>query len=326
MNYMHFIRFKTFIRTSLCVAVLASLFTSCDAIFEDDISSDDLELISPADDAVSVVQTQTFEWEELDEANEYRFQLITPTFSNPSDLLLDSTLTGTSIVQSLTPGTYQWRVKGINSSSETAYTIRTLTIENSNGLGNQVVVALSPATNTFTSEETVVFDWVELDQAESYLIRFEEDDEGMPGALLSIEGATSSGVEIALNEGTFWWKVAGEDGSSTNSQYSASRKLVVDRTIPSEPNLSEPGEGEIVFTSSYIFLWDSGSDEHFSHYVFELSSNENFVNIDETQQVVESEALVDFTEFLSGTYYWRIRSLDLAGNENVSQTSSFFLQ
>ena len=326
MNYMQSIPSKIFRATNPLALILCVCFTSCDAIFEDDISSDDVELTSPVDNASTSVQTQTFEWEVLDEANEYRIQIITPSFANPSNQALDSTLTGTSIVQSLVPGIYQWRVKGMNSSSETSYSIRTLTIETSEGLGNQIVVATSPESDAYLSSTVVVFEWLELDGAESYLIRFEADDNDSPGDLLSVEGVLWSGAEVDLEEGVYWWKVAGEDGTAINSQYSISRKLTIDTTAPETPELLQPAMGEVLFTSSYLFVWEFGDDLNPSHDIFEVSSTENFSTVIESIQLIETYQNIDLITYNAGEYYWRVSTFDLAGNLSESETGSFFVQ
>lgn len=89
-----------------------------------------ITLMSPADN-LSTKQTDiTFWWEEVPRAEKYVFQLVSPSFGSVERLIKNVEQTGNQIQVSLTPGTYQWRVKAKNSSSETIYMQRSFIITN----------------------------------------------------------------------------------------------------------------------------------------------------------------------------------------------------
>ncbi|MBN2789147.1 MAG: hypothetical protein JXR69_03055, partial [Candidatus Delongbacteria bacterium] len=93
-----------------------------------DLSDRSIVLLAPKDSLVTVETSHTFWWEKLEGAEEYNFQLVTPSFESIESLIEDTTLTDNQIKLTIPPGTYQWRVKGLNSISQTGYSIYTLII------------------------------------------------------------------------------------------------------------------------------------------------------------------------------------------------------
>ena len=55
-------------------------FLRCDDIFEDDISTENISLYAPSDSIVTKIITHTFWWEEVEGADEYNLQIVTPDF------------------------------------------------------------------------------------------------------------------------------------------------------------------------------------------------------------------------------------------------------
>lgn len=91
------------------------------------LSSSSVTLLSPANNLNTDLTEVTFWWEEIDGTDQYVFQLIRPSFSTPEELVSDVKIGENKITLSLPKrGSYQWRVKAINSSSETGYATRSL--------------------------------------------------------------------------------------------------------------------------------------------------------------------------------------------------------
>ena len=95
-----------------------------------DISTEQLVLLAPANDtSFTIADTINFSWDTIVNADSYVFQIATPNFVSATEIIENETMTTTSFsVSNLTAQSYEWRVKAINTSSETAYTFQSFTI------------------------------------------------------------------------------------------------------------------------------------------------------------------------------------------------------
>lgn len=109
----------------------------CSSFFEEDLTHYRIEIIAPADSICTGSQEISFWWNYANGATRYEFQLVHPQFDAVSRLLKDTVIIGNSIISDLEPGTYQWRVRGLNESSSTCFSVQTLFI--GQPLSNQVV-------------------------------------------------------------------------------------------------------------------------------------------------------------------------------------------
>lgn len=107
---------------------LLLVVSACDDFFETDISQEEIELVSPADGIATEFFVQTFSWERLNGANSYHLQIVSTSFDNIELMVLDTVIVKTSFTHELFSGEFEWRVKGLNYTSETAYSTRSLTI------------------------------------------------------------------------------------------------------------------------------------------------------------------------------------------------------
>ena len=92
-------------------------FISCDDILEEDISNDIVQTTYPFEGAVIESNVVNFQWEELDGAKKYRVQVL----DFDETVVLDSLVTKTSFLCPLSPGNYQWKVRGENFAYESNY-------------------------------------------------------------------------------------------------------------------------------------------------------------------------------------------------------------
>ena len=118
---------KYFKKIILSITLLMILI-GCDDFFEKNISDDIVVLIAPSSGVETTNQRINFSWLAVEGATSYFFEVATPSFSKPFELVVDSVLTltdstnvATKVTIVLPPGTYGWRVKAANSGYETTY-------------------------------------------------------------------------------------------------------------------------------------------------------------------------------------------------------------
>jgi hypothetical protein len=106
------------------------LLVSCEEIIEVvDISDKSVVVLAPTDAAVLAITDINFSWEAVEDAEQYKLQIATPSFESANQIVLDTTITTTSFNQSLELGNYEWRVRAENSDYQTTYSTQSFTIE-----------------------------------------------------------------------------------------------------------------------------------------------------------------------------------------------------
>jgi hypothetical protein len=250
-------------------------------------------------------------------ASEYVFQVASPNFSSPVDIVTDSVVTVPRIDLPLAPGTYTWRVKARNTNSGTGYYTRQLTVLQSDSIDDLTPILVAPGQAQVLSTTSVLFQWQAVQGAEDH--RFELRQGGQTGPLINAQ--LISGTEVTINdipEGALTWGVQGQSGGSS-SQFNY-RSLHIDRTAPAAPVLLAPNANASVPNSTTTFTWQSGTD-------LSTTTDSFFVMDDD---VVIRSILASGTSYAdslgSGTYQWFVRTRDVAGNTTGSTPRTLTVQ
>lgn len=297
-------------------------FTACDEIEEGDLTNKEVHVISPSDSIHSTDASINFYWDLMDEATGYRLQVVTPNFQNTQSLIVDTLCPDNQFTLAVPPGVYQWRIRPENNSSFGNFVTRTIFIDSTFDLSNQEIILQSPLNLAKLNSEAIDFTWFELYNASQYSWLIKNND--WSGSLIVPEIITTeTNLSLAnLPEGQFSWGVRGESNTS-NTPYTY-RTLIIDRTAPELPIIQSPMNNEGVI-SPVLFTWEQEYDQGTSigDSLF-ISSNSNFSNI-----IWKGESFGDTLSrsLNSGTYFWRIKSFDEAGNESeFTESENFYVQ
>jgi len=287
----------------LVIGVLA--FASCEDFIEPDISNKNIAILAPVDSFSGPSLTITFWWEELTGVESYQLQVVKPTFSATQQIVLDTLVADDKFVFSFsTPGAYQWRIRGVNNGSQTNYTVRSFSIDSTLDLTGQVVGLISPATNLFTNENQVSFLWQDIYNAETY--RFQLLDALSSIVILDTVVSTTQ-ISRYLDEGSYIWKV----NASNSMSYTvfSSRNITIDNTNPIAPFNFLPVNNDTL-SSPVDLSWETDTDvltDSLIIYDDSLMSSINMIQ-------VLSSSQYSFSGSSGISYFWRVRSLDKAGN------------
>lgn len=297
-------------------------FSACqkDLIVED-ITDKTVTPLSPPDGYNTPNNSITFWWEEVDGAEKYNVQIVSPSFSNIQQLITDTSVTTDKFTKVLTPGTYQWRVRGVNNGGETSWTTRTLTIDTSSNLTYSAVILLSPADSFYSNTLSHTFSWTSVNNATNYIFN-------MAGSLYNY--STTSATFNFQAEGTYIWSVKAENSFSSTPY--ATRKIIIDQTPPSQtPNLIYPIAISPLVSVDTTMSWSTPSDSYRD--VLTISTDANFATATTSYTVsagssgIRTFPVSSLSNPSGNTYYWKVKSLDRAGNEgSYSSTKSFSVQ
>ncbi len=287
---------------------------SCKEFLEEDISERQISLTSPGKEAVLSTYTVTFRWEEMEDALSYRLQIATPGFDSLDYIVEDTLVSDLKYTLSLQPGRYQWRVRGVNGSSQSGYTTQSFLIYESD-LSKQTVVQESPADQFITTTNRLSLGWQSLFGVQAYRVqvdtnRFSDEETLVYNELI---GGTSIVFQIPKEQG-YQWRVRAESDTS-QSGWSATRSFTFDRTPPAVPVMREPANNSAV-SSPVTLRWDAVPDaESYQVYVYK-SDSVTLYNSSYPLTIKESSHA-----FKSGTpgerVVWRVKAVDQAGNASA---------
>ncbi len=315
------------LRTNILI-LLFFIVTGCQLIFEADISEETVTLLAPYDSLVTTNATQTFWWENVDNAEGYNLQIVSPDWDAIEELILDSNISSNKFEVTLDPGTYAWGVSAYTSFSETPYTVRVVIVDTSSNLSDQTVVLNTPSDNFSTNDTTIDFTWYTLDAAESYLFDIRYDDwDG--SSVVPQEITTIAATSLIIDEeGVYVWGVKAVNDNSTSSF--SKRTIYVDLTAPGKPSITVPASsGDTLSIDDVTIEWTrpKASIASVSDSLF-VSTDSSFSDDEDEIILVTADTVytIDEDEVSEGEYYCRVRSFDAAGNiGEVSATRKFYV-
>lgn len=296
--------------------VLCLLAFACSDLFEDSIEDETVVIVTPSDGTVSKNYTQTFWWEELDGALEYRLQVVYNKFDSSGEFRMDTLLTKNKFTLTLKPSRYQWRVIGMNGSSETKVnTVQNLQIDSTTIAGQDLLLS-APANGVISSDPSVNFEWQSLPGATKYRVQL------FAGNTTVIDNTVSDVSEFAYvleSDGTYYWKVTGEH-NGVFSNPSEQRSYILDREAPDSVKLVSPAIGAGV-SMPVTLSWNASDDDRFLRYeVYLYKGNTSTPFSGKYNPYSTTKTSLSFTEgVLNDKILWKVRVVDKAGNKRSDE-------
>lgn len=297
-----------------------SLFASCNLIFEDDLSKRKVELLSPPDGYTTSVQTQTFVWDSLPDVSQYRFQLVSKRFDFIEDYVLDTMLTTQKITLGLTPRAYQWRVTGLNNSSETGYNTYDLQIAQDTTLANQLVNIIAPSPNSNYEQDSVAFLWTEIDLANQYQLQVASNP-SFNSQTVVLDTLTPQDFVYArqsLGLGTFYYRIRAMRVGMDTTVYTTTQQF----TIAMKPIHIGPANNSTVGLPMNMSWQRASNTAKDSLFLYHNNTATPYQKI-ELSTANYTFSSMDTIGTGGGVYYWQVKSV---GNNNVQSSFSSLWQ
>jgi hypothetical protein len=301
--------------TSICILLSLVLF-SCDRLFIDDITDVTIGLVTPYDNQIFNTPDVSFSWNEVKDAEYYQLVVVSPEFNAIFDIICDTNINNTFYSEVFPPGKYQWHINAFNYHSMSCSDTFSFTIDSSGSVINNTPTIIQPK-NLYSNTTKIKFEWSNITSAEFY--RFEiKEDSWQNTTLFYVVDHKDNNLELELQEGGYYWGVQSKY-QNLHSGY-AYQQLIVDTTPPTKPVITTPENETTVSTSNVTFNWShesSGTSPVFDS-IF-ISTNESFTSGILSKKAENTEISIDLE---NGTYYWFVRSFDMAGN--ISDDSQIF--
>lgn len=308
---------KLRIRNTLLFFVLV-VITGCKTFFEEDISNQTVKLLSPTNGTMTEIGPQTFWWEKIGGASDYRLQVVSPSFDSAEVLILDTLVSTDKFIAVLYPSVYEWRVRAENSAWQTQWTIGQLQIYSTTDLTRQKVNLLSPG--LIINTKNIRFQWDGLSNAKNYsYVAYKDEWDGILAITHTLVDITF--FEKELIDGKYIWGVKAKNPTS-ETLYSQ-KSLIVDATPPTTAGLSSPTDGSVGTNTTITFTWNSSDlTSGISQDTLKVFSDKNLTNLVKSVVTDSKGAEIIFPN--RAVYYWTVRSVDKAGNAGMtSNTFSF---
>jgi len=188
-------------------------------VSNDDFQSNAVQLISPSNNLITNIASQSLTWQSVIGATQYQLQV----FDNSNTLLLDQTTPNTNYNYTFPEGTYQWKVRASNGSETTLYTSRSalidLTAPNTPNLTSPVNAGNSTTSVTFEWNRTPILGSTERDNIYIYTNSSQTN--------LYSQNQASSPYTVTLPAGTYYWKVITSDTAGNVGNSSSVFSVVV---------------------------------------------------------------------------------------------------
>ncbi len=302
----------------LNIVLTGCILASCSDVFEDNIEEETVTILSPGNNTTVNTLSPYLWWEEVEGAFQYRIQVVTPAFGSNQQFIEEVITEANRIQLSLSPGEYQWRVRAENGSSETNYTIATFIVDSSISITDQEVIINSPENDFHTNEPTVTLDWSPISIAEDYTLEI-----GSPNIntiVLTTTLSTTSYVFEFPAEGMYEWQVrANSDDGNTEF---TKQILIYDTTKPTTPTITAPATGDSIETNTPVTLtWSS--DEDVLEDLIYIYNPDSLTTVT-SYPIAESDQSHTFNGLSGEKYFWRVQSVDEAGNKSELSEYRFF--
>lgn len=302
------------LRHFIIISIGIYLFACTKDFVVKDIKNDTVVVLSPVNNFSTPNNAITFWWEELDGAEKYKLQIVKPSFNSIQQLIVDTNITGDKFSYSLLPGTYQWRIKGVNNGGSSQFTTFNLTIDTTSNLTNQLVIPISPVNNYLTGSKSLSFSWNTLASAANYQVQILNST----NTVIKDTTTSNTGFVTSLTSGgTYSWKVRALNAFSI-SQYNSPLSFTIDITAPTVSIINYPNHASIIKDTTELKWTRSSSDTKYDSIYISIDSS--FTSIISTAKSyspkIKINTLSPSLPVSSSYYWWRVKSVDSVGNRS----------
>jgi hypothetical protein len=280
-----------------------------------------VELRSPVRDTMVADYTPSFGWEDTSYLDGFWYQLqmdTTAGFAEPLFTMSEDSTDGT-MPDPTQPGTYHWRVRrcdysGFMGEWSPAERFTIIPVPEAPEL-------VSPGHMTATADSCPLFAWSPVEgDTFTFTLQCALNDSFTSG-LAEFAGLTDTTFRLPvgsrLADTTYYWRVRAVNQYGTAGSYQdGPYHFKVDSRPPPPPVLVYPNDGSRIGSYWPTFVWQP-TDEDWDRFVLQVSADSlfndsvmTFPDIYETTYRLGEES-----PLLETTYFWRVKTIDCAGNQ-----------
>ena len=163
--------------------------------------------------------------------------------------------------------------------------------------------------NSLTNNPLPTFSWTKVRNASAYEIVIASDSSFAHIATDQIVNGLSYTSNTLLRDGVYYWQVRAYTPDFQPGKFSAISSFTIDTTPPPAPALISPANN-FQMSRRPTFSWNKISGA--AKYYVEIDNSFDFSSPEWAALKEDTSHRVTFMR--KGTYFWRVRAKDLAGN------------
>lgn len=198
-----------------------------------DLTNQQVVLSSPLNGLYTSGTSLTCAWQDLMPADYYELELINMT-AGQTIVYQQSNITNTSVTLNSTALTqeaeYRWKIRGINTTSQTQFSSRNFFIDRTNP--NQSQNSLPANNSTQIANQAIAFSWTTssdtgtIQSPISYSIEFSNTNTF--ANIIQSSNSTTASIQLTFTTaGEYYWRVKATDITGNNSVYSTPFKFTI---------------------------------------------------------------------------------------------------
>jgi hypothetical protein len=277
-------------------------------------------LVLPANGAKTTDNTPDLDWSNVTDPSGITYSVQVDNnsnFSSPEVNVSGLTSSAYTLAASLVDGTYYWRVKAVDGAgNESDWTASWwFTIDST--ISQPTLVW--PANGAKINNTTPTLDWTDVSDPSGVIYRLQvANSSGFTYLLVDRTNLTVSQFTTGtLSPGTYYWRAKAVDGAGNDSGWTATWSFTIDTTAPGVPTLLLPANGAKTNNNTPAFSWSVVTDPSGVSYIIQIDNNSDFSSPEVNVSGLTSSAYTTGAALADGTYYWRVRVVDGAGNSSA---------
>ena len=270
------------------------------------------ELSEPADASIFNNAQPVLKWSAISHAQAYHLKVGDSLFVQLS--VNDTTVTANqyAITTSLPDATYSWMVRArYNEGNWSGWSgVWTFSVDTDKPPPPNLI---KPENGNLSNDPTPKFDWSDIEGVGLYSIIVDNDHGFLPPYVFQSTSALSFfDFPLALADSTYYWKVQCRSQADIWGDWSDDFLFIIDTQGPSAPDLISPSEMSTTTDHAPSFDWSDVIDA----WSFELlvDNDSDFNNPEIKKEDLQSSQFSMSPTMTNGTYYWKVRARDAAGN------------
>ncbi|MCS7131748.1 MAG: DNRLRE domain-containing protein, partial [Hadesarchaea archaeon] len=272
-------------------------------------------LLSPAVGAWTNDNTPTLSWSAASDAlsgvSRYELEVDDdPSFGSP-EISAATASTSYDVAEQLREGTQHWRVRAVDLAGNAGAWASGWFRVDVTPPGKPTPV--SPEDNRLDNRREQVFTWRRPEPDVVHHLQIDDEPSLSPPYVREdLALLDNSCAHVFAADGVYFWRVRARDAAGNWGAWSDAFKLTIDTLPPGKPAPVLPENNAVRGELSIVFAWTEPEPGVIYHLQIDGEPNFPPPHVHENSQLGENLYSYRFTN--EGTYFWRVRARDAAGN------------
>ncbi|MBS3160437.1 LamG domain-containing protein [Candidatus Woesearchaeota archaeon] len=225
-----------------------------------------------------------------------------------------------NLSSALTDGIYYWRTLATDLQGNSSYTeIRNFTIDTI----NSTIDFTSPteANNTYTNNSYIFINVTVTEANFANITFYLVNSTSVNATLFTSLNNNARWINLSpLNQNEVYYYNVSVADLANNINYSETRIITLDNTLPNNITLLSPGNNTISTNRTPLFTWNNVTELNFDNYTLEIDNDADFTSVQFT--FIKYNNLTNSTHLMTTPlndntrYFWKITVTDKANNRN----------